>query len=231
MALKPCKECGREISTEAKLCPHCGKTSPTGTRTSPLAMGCLVLMVLVLIFSLFDNTVTPSRPSPPAQAVPAPPQPPPPVGSQWHYFDNTDEMTGKISLSAYVESENTVQFDFPYEGPQHGTLTLRRHPRYGSDVIFSIEKGQLMCSSYDGCTVLIRFDNEEPSSYSAGGAADNSTETIFIRNYDRFLSKLRNAKQVRISPKIYQQGGVVFTFDVSGFDVTKLRRQQGGSTP
>jgi hypothetical protein len=25
MALKPCKECGREISTDAKSCPHCGK--------------------------------------------------------------------------------------------------------------------------------------------------------------------------------------------------------------
>ncbi len=29
MALKACKECKREISTEAKTCPNCGKTNPT----------------------------------------------------------------------------------------------------------------------------------------------------------------------------------------------------------
>ena len=25
MALKNCKECGQEVSSEAKVCPHCGK--------------------------------------------------------------------------------------------------------------------------------------------------------------------------------------------------------------
>jgi hypothetical protein len=49
MALKPCKECGREISTEARTCPHCGKKNPTGQKTSLVAMGCLVLLVLLVI--------------------------------------------------------------------------------------------------------------------------------------------------------------------------------------
>src|SRR4051794_26679151 len=29
MALAPCIECKKEISTEAATCPHCGKKSPT----------------------------------------------------------------------------------------------------------------------------------------------------------------------------------------------------------
>jgi len=28
MALKPCRECGKEVSTEAKSCPHCGVPDP-----------------------------------------------------------------------------------------------------------------------------------------------------------------------------------------------------------
>jgi len=28
MALKPCVECKREISSSAKVCPHCGHTDP-----------------------------------------------------------------------------------------------------------------------------------------------------------------------------------------------------------
>lgn len=30
MALKPCRECGNEVSTEAATCPHCGVAGPAG---------------------------------------------------------------------------------------------------------------------------------------------------------------------------------------------------------
>ena len=33
MALKPCRECKAEISTEAKTCPKCGAPNPTGSNT------------------------------------------------------------------------------------------------------------------------------------------------------------------------------------------------------
>jgi len=116
-----------------------------------------------------------------------------------------------------------VNFDFPYSGTQHATLTLRTHPRHGKDIIFSIEKGQILCRSYEDCTVLVRFDDEPPSNYSAVGAADNSTETIFIRNYSKFVEKLLKAKRVRIAANIYQQGAPAFEFDVSGFDQGKYK--------
>lgn len=29
MALKKCEECGKEMSDEARTCPHCGKTYTT----------------------------------------------------------------------------------------------------------------------------------------------------------------------------------------------------------
>ena len=95
---------------------------------------------------------------------------------------------------------------------------MRTHPRYGKDVIFSIEKGQILCRSYEDCIVLVRFDDEPPVNYSAVGASDNSTETIFIRNYNKFVKKLLKAKQVRIATNIYKQGAPVFEFDVSDFD-------------
>ena len=83
----------------------------------------------------------------------------------------------------------------------------------------------MLCTSYEGCTVLVRFDNVEPLSFSANPPGDHGTETVFIGNYDRFLAKMRSAKEVRISPKIYQQGNVVLTFDVSGFDAKSFRGQ------
>lgn len=141
----------------------------------------------------------------------------------WSYFHTDDPMSKGMTHTAALYSSNTVSFDFPYEGAQNGRLALRIDPKHGKDVIFSIEKGQILCSSYDGCTVRVRFDDEDATSYSAAGAADNSTETIFIRNYSRFIAKMMKAKRVRISMNIYQEGSPVFDFDVSGFNKDKYQ--------
>lgn len=48
MALKPCIECKKEISTGAKTCPHCGKKNPTTS-----AAQSLVGAVIVIVFMLY----------------------------------------------------------------------------------------------------------------------------------------------------------------------------------
>ena len=228
MAMTKCKECGNEISTKADACPKCGAKQ---IRTS----GCAKVVAIFFGFLFFliivgqcsrDNTSAPSTSTsssattaPAASAAPVTPTPPPAPepGSQWHYSQDEDPMAKGTTYHAIVQSTNTVNFDFPYSGPQHGMLALRTHPRHGKDVIFKIEKGQILCRSYEDCTILVRFDDGKAQSYSAIGAADNSTETIFIRNYSRFVSSMQKAKTVRISVEIYHQGSPVFEFDVSGF--------------
>ena len=34
MAIKPCCECGKDVSTEAQACPHCGAAAPTREKSS-----------------------------------------------------------------------------------------------------------------------------------------------------------------------------------------------------
>ena len=130
-------------------------------------------------------------------------------------------MTGGTTYSASVLRSNTVTFRSPYGGEQYGSLALRTDPKYGKDVIFSIQRGQLLCRSYEDCEILVRFDDGKPEQFAGVGAADNSTEIVFIRNYERFLGKLRKAKIVRISLNIYQEGAPVFEFDVDGFNQAK----------
>lgn len=233
MAMTKCKECGNEISTKADACPNCGAKQ---VRTS----GCAKVVLIFLGFIVFvavigqcnrdqsSTTSTPASSSTPAAASPAAtvaptPPPVPEPGSQWIYGQNEDPMAKSVTYGALVQSTNTVEFDFPYNKPQHATLTLRTHPRHGKDVILGIERGQFLCRSYEDCTILVRFDDQKAQSYSAVGAADSSTETIFIRNYSRFLSSMQKAKTVRIAAEIYQQGAPVFEFDVSGFDAAKYK--------
>jgi hypothetical protein len=132
-------------------------------------------------------------------------------------------MSKGTKYYAWISSSNTVNFDFPYSGEQHATLALRIDSRDGKVVMFKIEKGQILCHSFETCTVLVRFDDGKSSNYTAIGAADNSTETIFIRNYNKFVENMSKAKRVRISTTIFQQGSPVFEFDVSGFDQNKFK--------
>lgn len=59
MALKKCKECGNEISTDAKVCPHCGKKQPPKMRTQ---IGCLILFLI--FFIPFLIIIYPSKKAP-----------------------------------------------------------------------------------------------------------------------------------------------------------------------
>jgi hypothetical protein len=127
-------------------------------------------------------------------------------------------MTSDKRKIAWVSSTNSVSFGFPYNGEQQAQLTLRTDHRFGKSVIFGLEKGQILCSSFNGCAVQVRFDDEKPVNYAASGPSGHSTTVIFIEDYSRFLAKVRKSKRVRISANIYQQGSPVFEFDLSGFD-------------
>jgi hypothetical protein len=45
MALKKCKECGKEVSTNAKTCPHCGVKNP-GVSAKDMIIGLLGLIFI-----------------------------------------------------------------------------------------------------------------------------------------------------------------------------------------
>lgn len=67
MALKPCRECGHDVSTKAKACPSCGVDHPTRGALSRLFGGSggmvvaviLGVVVVAAILSPSDDRVTP----------------------------------------------------------------------------------------------------------------------------------------------------------------------------
>lgn len=134
---------------------------------------------------------------------------------------------GRVHQATTI-STNLVEFGFPYRGPQSGTLTLRTHPKHGKDVIFSIERGQLLVRSYEDSSALVRFDDSDPISFKVVGAEDQSSTSAFFKDYQGFVSKMMKAKRVRISLPVYQQGSPVFEFDVSSFDADSYLEKKAG---
>jgi hypothetical protein len=68
MALHPCKECKQQISSDAKVCPHCGKKVGMGMGVKML----ILIGVLLLWFSSHDfNNSGGTAPTQPNQTAPA----------------------------------------------------------------------------------------------------------------------------------------------------------------
>src|SRR5579862_8845234 len=60
MALKPCRECGAQVSDAAETCPHCGVPAPAGARPAStrtgskgVGIGCLVVIGIVIAFFVY----------------------------------------------------------------------------------------------------------------------------------------------------------------------------------
>ena len=58
MAIRKCKECGKEVSSTAKTCPHCGISNP-GVRLvdyiKGFFIGIIVLFFITMFFALNDS--------------------------------------------------------------------------------------------------------------------------------------------------------------------------------
>ena len=137
---------------------------------------------------------------------------------KWRYQVSTDQLTSKPTYTAWVKSLNQVSFDFPYQGIQRGQLILRTHPQYGKDLILQVEKGQMLVRSYEDTSVKVVFDDRSPVSYRVVGPADHGTTSMFFRDYHGFVGRMLKAKKMKISVPFYQQGNVVFEFNISDFD-------------
>ena len=67
MALGKCRECGKEASSEAKACPHCGVKNPVSSGMSRLT----IIFVLILGATIFSSIIGGGKTVPPHQK-PAP---------------------------------------------------------------------------------------------------------------------------------------------------------------
>lgn len=239
MALTNCKECGHQISKTATQCPNCGAKIKRTSLFTKLVAGFFALVFLgamldggstspdkakeaekavaeqVRIAALSPEQQAAEKERLAKEALEKQEQHLKSLGLRWNYNETPDKMgRGTVKL-AYVRSLNEVQFDFPYREPQRGTLQFRKHPKYGNDVILNIERGQFLCR-FDGCVVSVRFDQGKPLTFSAVEPEDNSTTTLFIRNYDRFVKNARKASKVFVEAQFYQEGNRVFEFETAG---------------
>lgn len=237
MTLKKCIECGSEISNDAKFCTHCGK--PTNTAIAAVNTGATKssmetsmetlawVVVGVIVFGMYSCSGKDKSSSTPAfdsaatvaQNPRETPQAAAPAKSNtWFYDKNIEPISGKELRYASIVSDNANDLHRPYGPNITGTLMLRKHPRHGKDVIVSLTEGQILCRSYDPCSIMIRFDSRPAIRFTAAGPSDGSSESVFIRGYDKLLAEIKKSKLMTVELPMYQDGNQIWTFNVAGLD-------------
>ena len=135
--------------------------------------------------------------------------------SKWTYDEQTDEMRGTVTKTARVTSSNEVNLQFPY-GTVSGYIEVRKRPTDGLNVMFLVDKGQILCRSYSDGHISVKFDDQAIKNYGCEGASDGSSDIAFLNNESGFLANLKKSKKVIIEAEFYQQGRQQFVFDSAG---------------
>lgn len=222
MAIQKCHECGKDVSTTAKACPNCGASVKKPLLQKNIGCLCIVVLLIVILWMCsvpsFDSYKEKAINSPTSTLIPSNKQTlaskkPVKAATPWEYSETKDEMSGKVTKFATNESLNTVNFEFPYQGAQHGTIMILDNER----VLFYVEKGQVIChggTEYGTCVVNVKFDTGKEKYVSARISGDDSTTISFTE--PGFLSNLKKSKKLMIRVEVYQNSYPVFTFDVGG---------------
>lgn len=99
MALRPCTECGKDASTDARTCPHCGASNPTvGNRQIAIRVGIAVVVVGVILASMNSGSSSAS----------APPQ---------RDSESDAYYACRDAIRRQLKAPSTA--DFPFEGDAH----------------------------------------------------------------------------------------------------------------
>lgn len=227
-SLIECPACKAQVSSEAVSCPHCGHPFSGTKHTAQVKVkkqtsGCAVVIAVVFgvfVFAILagslHNSVAPNANSSSPVAADTTPTIP-----TWMYDAPIDSISGQRSQVATVDSTNTLEFGFPYQGPQHGTLLVATYPRQGHQIRLIIERGQFICHRFDNCTVDVRFDSDDAITMLASEPDDGDTTTIFIDDEEQFVRHLMKAKDVQIEATYYKEGNQVLKFHTMGFDAKR----------
>lgn len=227
MALVKCKECAKEISSQAPSCPHCGAfrfAPPKKTSGCAIALAVLVgvpLLWVVYIYNKFsaDYEANRSKPSPtvatPPKDAPATPQKDSAAlladfiakGGAWEISERKDEMTSKSNIVLSTPSQS-----------------------YGKDKFGRNVKATLIVQCQNNKTALVvalsdfisthavpvesRIDQQKAQ--SAQWQISTDYQGVFAPNAIARIKALENAEALTIRLTPHGESPMTFPFTVAG---------------
>jgi hypothetical protein len=197
-----CKDCGKEVSKNAKLCPHCGANPVKNTYT--------MTIVIVVLFGLWYIGSTPSK-SPSitqsSQAITGKEA----VKDNWTFHTDKSEMDSSKSVYISTVAINSLQ---KWLGTIRPTLVLRCYEGK-TEVVFEAETNlQPEIGNYNQATVRVRFDEGKPSSQLWSESSEGTA--LFARKPINLINQIEKSKVMKIEFTPFNVPPQIAEFKVSG---------------
>ena len=137
----------------------------------------------------------------------------------WKITTSKDEMRGSTDTFASIESDNEVEFEFPYNGGSTLSIVVKESQKSGTNVYLSISSGQFEGHAFDGSNyVTIKFDEEPLKKYHFSNEScdesSGSMDVIFLKKEQDLIEKFKTAKKIMIEAPFFDSGSKQFTFTV-----------------
>lgn len=134
---------------------------------------------------------------------------------EWSVSREVDPMTDKETVWKSITSKNGINQDFPYEGYTQAHITVRKSPKYGTDVYVQIDRGQINGNEYRGTNyVTVRFDKTKAKRYYFNEAASGSSDIVFLQGVNDFIRRAKEAKSIKMEVPVFEYGDAFFEFEV-----------------
>ena len=135
--------------------------------------------------------------------------------TNWRYSEDVDEMDNTKRTIAYIKSDNSIQFDFPY-GNSDFTLSVRNW-KESNAVYLSCSTCQFISGFSGEKTYRIKFDDEAPIRVSANHSSSGSSDIVFLGRVSKIISKLKTSEKLIIEAEFFDSGMHNITFSTKGF--------------
>lgn len=215
MGLVKCKHCSHQISKKATSCPGCG--GPVKKEGIGIGGAFLLAVVGYVAYSMSGGFGDYAENLQASQASSVAARKEPPKKPTWQKHEFKDEMTGDVTKLTFLESSNSVKFDFPYNTPNGSKLRMVVRRMNGKlDAYLSIDKGQMICSS-SSCSFRLKSGDDAAETWEASRSTTYDSDLMFVNNDPRFIYALEKQKPLKIGVKFHKAGERVFEFDPSGY--------------
>jgi len=134
--------------------------------------------------------------------------------SKWKYVEEIDKMDNTKKITASLESDNSIKFDFPY-GNSDFTLYIRTW-QGSTDVFLTGSNCQFIAGVMGENTYRVKFDDETPINVSANHSTSGGAMIVFLGSEQKIISKLKTAEKLIIEAEFYEAGYEQITFSTKG---------------
>lgn len=129
----------------------------------------------------------------------------------WSLKTTKDRLTDRPIVTYTAMSDNAFNFAFPYRGATRAQLAIRSKGNDDIDVVFLIERGQLMHDIRDG-EIRVRFDDGEVEVFSTSPSTSRDSHITFLGGEPRFVERAIKAKRIRVEFAAFSNGTHVADF-------------------